>query len=49
MLRNLETDSEAEDADSNAALEPWLVEYEQYLNTVESVPEDVDVVEWWGV
>jgi hypothetical protein len=45
----LETDSEAEDANSNAASEPWSVEFERYLNTIEAVPEDVNVVEWWGV
>jgi len=49
LLRNLETDSEAEDTESNATSEPCLVEFERYLNTIEAVPEDVNVVEWWGV
>ena len=29
--------------------EPWLDEFEGYVRGRDLVPEDVDMVEWWGV
>jgi hypothetical protein len=29
--------------------DPWMVEFNRYLKTVEAIPEDMDTVSWWGV
>ena len=28
---------------------PWLAEFNCYITTVESVPEEMGIVHWWGV
>ena len=35
-----------EDGDPNS---PWKAEFWCYLNTVEALPQDMDIIEWWGV
>ena len=53
LLRdNLHTDSDEEDdLDSLASdtVDPsGMAEFNRYLTTVEAIPEDVDIVSWWG-
>ena len=51
LLRHLETDSDNE-SDGEDAIDPkhpWKAEYQRYIDTVEAVPTDMDIVEWWGV
>jgi hypothetical protein len=41
---------EADDEDSvDPSSEPWMVEFTEYLKTVEGLGDDVDIVSWWGV
>lgn len=28
---------------------PWLAEYNRYISTIESVPTEMGIVQWWGV
>lgn len=52
VRRNLDTDSEDEDAINEGNIDlskPWAAEFEQYINTHESVREGMSVVHWWGV
>ena len=28
---------------------PWLKEFNHYLNTMDEIPDGLDVVQWWGV
>jgi len=51
LLRELssdESDNESEevpvDPDS-----PWMREFQLYLNTATSVPENMSIIHWWGV
>lgn len=29
--------------------EPWMREFNLYLNTIETVPKEMSVIQWWGV
>ncbi|KAF8950693.1 hypothetical protein BDZ97DRAFT_1163754 [Flammula alnicola] len=52
LSRNLETDSECEEDDDNPMSDPtkpWMTEFHRYIDTVEAVPDDMDIVQWWGV
>ena len=54
LARNLETDSDNDTEDDDDDLKanpqkPWLSELGRYLATVEAVPDNMDIVEWWGV
>lgn len=53
LLRdNLLTDSEAEedeDSFANTSAKPWRAKFQRYLDTVEAIPDDIDIVAWWGV
>ena len=47
-----EADSDDSDNDSNMVEplnEPWMVEFEQYMNTNDIIPSGMAVVTWWGV
>ena len=35
--------------DSGDLTQPWLAEYQRYINTHDVVPEGTSLVEWWGV
>jgi len=51
LLRHLETDSDNE-SDAEDVIDPkqpWKGEYQRYIDTVEAVPADMNIVEWWGV
>ena len=51
IQRNLDTDSENED-DVDETLDPakpWMGEFKRYLDTVDVVPENMNIVRWWGV
>jgi len=51
IRRNLDTDSENED-DTDEALDPakpWMGEFKRYLDTVDVVPDNMNIVRWWGV
>ena len=49
--RVIDTDSEDEDEDlqSTDPSKPWLVEFDRYFSVVESIPDNMTIVEWWGV
>ena len=51
LLHNLDSDdSDSDDAsDDEASSTPWLVEYEQYVNTNDIIPPGMTIVAWWGV
>ena len=34
---------------AGASSEPWKVEFELYLATVEAGLGGIDIIEWWGV
>jgi len=47
-----EADSDDSDDDSNMlepSNEPWVIEFEQYMNTNDIIPPGMTVVTWWGV
>lgn len=49
--RTIDTDSEGDD-EVDPLLDPskpWLAEFDRYLTTVESIPNDMTIAEWWGV
>lgn len=29
--------------------EPWMREFNLYLNTIETLPNEMSVIQWWGV
>ena len=43
-----DSDYNTSDDDSDPT-KPWLAEFERYLATHDVVPEDMLIVEWWGV
>ena len=48
LRRNaVDTDSE-DDGDLSTATESWMVKFDHYIKTVEAIPNDVDIVDWWG-
>jgi hypothetical protein len=51
LLRDLNSDdSDSDNAhDDQASSTPWLVEYEQYMDTNDIIPPGMTVVAWWGV
>lgn len=52
LLRTYDTDSdESDDEDDTSAdpSQPWMAEFQWYLNTADILPEDMSVVEWWSV
>ena len=53
LHQHLDTDSDnnlADDEESGGDLNsPWKGEFQHYLNTVEAILHDMDIVEWWGV
>ena len=46
-----DTDSSSDEdcADTTSTVDPYLQEWNLYLNTNEAVPDDVGIVQWWGV
>lgn len=34
---------------ASGSRKPWLVEFQQYVNTAEHVPPGMSAVWWWGV
>ena len=53
LLANYTTDDDHL-ADNNPTVDPnaskpWLVEFNQYLNGTDSVPEKMSLTQWWGV
>ena len=47
-----DTDTSSDDDDhpkATSAIEPYLEEWNLYLNTNEAAPDDVGIVQWWGV
>jgi hypothetical protein len=53
VLRELssdeDSDSECEAAAPIDPKEPWMREFNLYLNTTETVPKDMSIIQWWGV
>ena len=54
--QNLLHDDDSDDSDSDkisnneaSSTSPWLVEYEQYINTNDVIPNGMSIVAWWGV
>jgi len=48
---NLDTDSKNED-DTDETLDPaklWMGEFKRYLDTMDVVPDNMNIVRWWGV
>lgn len=51
---HIDTDSEAEDdlpvdGSESDLLQPWMAEYERYINTHDVIPSETNIVAWWGV
>ena len=48
---NLDTDSENEDGGDETLdpEKPWMGEFRQYLDTIDVVPNEMNIVRWWGV
>lgn len=44
-----DSDSEFETEDPVNPKAPWMQEFNLYLNTTETVPKDMSIVQWWGV
>lgn len=45
-----DTESESEsEVETLNPTKPWLNEWDLYLQTHETVPEDMGIVRWWGV
>jgi len=48
-----DTDSDDSDSDNmsvgGGSSPPWMVEYEWYSNTSDTIPLGMIVVEWWGL
>lgn len=49
-----EDDSDSDDSDNEDDIsadptQPWLAEFQRYLDTNDIMPEEMSVVEWWGV
>ncbi|KIM41960.1 hypothetical protein M413DRAFT_18815 [Hebeloma cylindrosporum] len=55
LRRHLDTDSDngsdsEDDEDAGGDLNsPWKGEFRRYLDTVEAVPPNMNIVEWWGL
>ena len=51
LRRAIDTDSEDEDEDdpSSDPSRPWIAEFDRYFTVVESIPDNMTIVEWWGV
>jgi hypothetical protein len=49
VARELDTDSEAEEETNLDPSKPWMAEFDRYMNTHESIPDDMSTVAWWGV
>jgi hypothetical protein len=51
--RNIDdTDTESDDDDDRQGADPtssWIDEWKLYINTYEVVPDDMGIVQWWGV
>ncbi|PPQ83822.1 hypothetical protein CVT24_012453 [Panaeolus cyanescens] len=48
-LSDDESDSDPITRAPSNPLEPWRTEWDSYLNTHEVVPNDMGIVEWWGL
>jgi len=48
---NLGTNSENEDNNDKMLdpAKPWMNEFKWYLDTMDVVPENMSIVQWWGV
>ena len=52
LLDELNDDDEAAPATPNPSSEaqkPWLYEFYQYINSIDSVPNGMPLIKWWGV
>ena len=47
-IDNTDTESEADDQATHPT-SFWVNEWKLYLNTYEVVPDDLSLVQWWGV
>ena len=51
--RNIDdTDTEDDTENGKSAARPanaWMDEWKNYINTIEDVPDGMDLVRWWGV
>ena len=47
-----DTDTEDDTDNGESAARPanaWMDEWKNYINTIEDVPDGMDLVHWWGV
>lgn len=53
LLQELSSDDESDDGELEESLEdpqsPWLKEFHLYLNSATAVPENMSIIQWWGV
>lgn len=55
LLRELSDDESDDDHPPSRTAElsdpnkPWKSEFDRYLETIEQVPEGMDIIKWWGV
>jgi hypothetical protein len=50
LLREVDSDDSDDDSDvPEASSDPWMIEFEQYMNTNDIIPPGMTVVAWWGV
>jgi hypothetical protein len=49
-IDNTDTEDDTEDGESAACpANAWMDKWKNYINTVEDVPDGMDLVRWWGV
>lgn len=53
LLRELsDSDEESEQGShtqSSQTQTPWKIEFDRYLDTHEQLPDNMSVIQWWGV
>jgi hypothetical protein len=49
-INDTDTEDDTDDGESAACpANAWMDEWKNYINTVEDVPDGMDLVRWWGV
>ena len=50
IRRNLDTDSDSDnDDEASDPAKPWMSEFRWFLDTLDVIPDGMNIVRWWGV
>jgi len=49
VIVDSDSEDDATNLESGDSAKPWLAEFNLYLDTVESIPNNIGIVEWWRV